>query len=228
MDQPSNSREDHFFSFSAFWKQVIRIIPALFLSSVLALGGAAITVLVARLTDNPIWKLAKDPADVIQFQPYIGMLSNWGALLWMTTAAICLFTAAILKSSRARPQTRRFIFFSGVLSLILAVDDLYMFHDRVLPRVLHIHEYFFYLLYIILMLTYVIAFMREILRHEYILFGIAFVFFVLSRRFFIRIPLLDEFMTTGDMLKYFGIVFWLAFFYRTASREVTALLHPKS
>ncbi len=228
MNQPSHGKEEPLFSFSALWKQVIRIIPALLISSAVALGGTTVTVLVARLTDNPIWKLAKDPADVIQFQPYIGMLSNWGALLWMTTAAICLFTAVILKTSRARLQTRLFIFFSGVLSLLLAVDDLYMFHDRVLPRVLNIHEYFFYMLYIILILAYLVAFTREILRQDFILFVIAFGFLFLSRRFLFRFSFLDEYMTTGDMLKYFGIVFWLAFYYRAASREISALIQrPK-
>lgn len=34
------------------------------------------------------------------------------------------------------------------------------------------------------------------------------------------IPFLGEFMTANDMLKYFGIVFWLAYFARTAAKHL--------
>jgi hypothetical protein len=57
--------------------------------------------------------------------------------------------------------------------------------------------------------------------------NIVLLFFLMSRRVFVTLPFFDQFMTTGDMLKYFGIVFWLAFFYRTALLEVSALLNDK-
>ena len=227
-DLTSKPKKQSLGGFSALRKQIIDIFPTLLIGIAVALGGSALTVSVADMTDNPIWKLAKDPSEVLNFPSYIGMLSNWGVLLWMTAAAICLFTAMVMRKSDASRQALRFILISGILSFILAVDDLYRLHDWLLPRTLHIPERFFYYLYLIMMVSYFFAFLRQIHQYEYLLFWISIALLAFSRRIFLPIPFLNEYMTTGDMLKYFGIVFWLAFFYRTASREISALIHrPK-
>lgn len=219
MDTQNKLSSRHIFSVSALWAQFINILPTFFISSAIALGGATLTVVIARLTGNPIWKLAKDPADIARYQPYIGMLSNWGALLWFSTGAICLFTASVLRRNGVSRQGT-FFFSSGALSLILAIDDLYQLHDRVLPRLLHIPEIFFYLLYILLFVIYFISFLRQIVRYDYFLFGIAILFFIFSRQFVLQMPILSDFQTTSDMLKYFGIVFWMAYYFKAASREL--------
>lgn len=138
-------------------------------------------------------------------------------MLWMATATICLFTVAITKGSSNR-TIRRFLLFSGLLSFILAVDDLYLLHDRILPKALHVPEFVFYLLYLFLMFGYLLIFIRQITQSDYILFWIAFFFLAFSRGFYKLIPFLGEFMTANDMLKYFGIVFWLAYFVRTSAK----------
>lgn len=191
----------------------------------ISLGGAGFTVLVATLTNNPIWKLAKDPAQVVGFSPYIGMLSNWGVVLWMAAATICLFSAVLLKQQKVSDSTFTFIAVSGGFSLLLGIDDLFLLHDRLFPKLFGIPETSFYFLYLFAFLVYLISFIRQIIKYEYLLFGAAVLFFLLSRRVFVTLPFLDQFMTTGDMLKYSGIVFWLAFFYRTALFEVSALLN---
>ena len=208
-------------SLSAIREQIIEIRPAFLLATMIALGGAAVTVLVASFTDHPIWKLAKDPSQIMDYPSYIGMLSNWGVLLWMTTAAICIFSGLLLKKQAAPAATTRFVSVSGALSFLLAMDDLFLFHDQVLPHLFHVRERIFYVLYVLILLVYLMRFYRQILQYEYLLFATAFFLFAFSRRFFISMPFLDQFMTTGDMLKYFGIVFWLAFFYRTAFYEVS-------
>jgi hypothetical protein len=35
------------------------------------------------------------------------------------------------------------------------------------------------------------------------------------------IPILEQFNTAEDLVKFFGIAFWLVFFYRAAFHEVT-------
>ena len=215
------------FSFRNIKNQIVKIGMTLGVSILVALGGAAFTVWIAALTHNPIWKLANDPSEVLEFPPYIGMLSNWGVVLWVTAAAICLFSAVLLKQFKASNTTFRFIAVSGGLSLVLGIDDLFVLHDHLLPQIFSSPERYFYFLYFFVFLVYLIFFIRQILKYEYLLFGASLVFFVLSRRIFVTLPFFDQFMTTGDMLKYFGIVFWLAFFYRTALFEVSALLNQK-
>jgi hypothetical protein len=212
------------FSLQNIRNQILKIWITIGVSIFISLGGAGFTVLVATLTDNPIWKLAKDPAEVIGFSPYIGMLSNWGVVLWMGAAAICLFSAVLLKRQKASSSTFTFIAVSGVFSLLLGMDDLFLLHDRLFPKLFDIRENYFYFLYLFAFLVYLGFFIRQIIKYEYLLFGAALLFFLMSRRVFVTLPFFDQFMTTGDMLKYFGIVFWLAFFYRTALFEVSALL----
>jgi len=215
------------FSPSTIKNQILKIWKTVAIGIFISLGGAGFTVLVAKLTDNPIWMLVKDPADTKRFASYIGMLSNWGVILWTATAVICLFSTVLLKQQKAPNATVRFLLVSGIFSLLLGIDDLYMLHDRLFPKMFHVPEILFYLLYFFAFAAYLVYFTPQILKYDYLLFMAAFLFFVFSRQFFIKIPYLSQFNTTGDMLKYFGIVFWLAFFYRTALHEVTALLHSE-
>lgn len=212
-------------SFSTIKKQISKIIPATMLGIVVSLLGAGLTVFIAYLTDNPIWKLAKDPAETLSFPSYIGLLSNWSALLWMASAAICLFSASILRKSKAPVQKLKFIGASGALSFYLALDDLFMLHDRILPQVSHLSENTFYWFYLIALGAYLIYFARQILSYDYLLLFAAFLLLGASRKLFIVIPYFDQFMTTVDMLKYFGIVFWLVFFSRTCFQELVRLIH---
>ena len=212
------------FSPSTIKNQLFKIWRTVVVGILISLGGAGFTVWIAKLTHNPIWMLAKDPADTKHFPPYIGMLSNWGVILWTATAVICLFSAVLLKQQEAPLATRRFLVASGIFSLWLGIDDLYMLHDRLFPRMFHVPEILFYLLYFLVFAVYLVYFTPQILKYDYLLFMAAFLFFVFSRQFFIQIPYFNQFNTTGDMLKYFGIVFWLTFFYRTALHEVNAFL----
>ena len=203
-----------------FLEQLVAILPTLLLSGALALSAVLFTIWLANYTKNPVWKLTKDAADVIGHPAYFGLLSSWSSMLWMATAAICLFTAAVTwKDASDRPRLR-FLFFSGLLSLMIAVDDMFLLHDRILSRGLGISEIVFYILYAFLMFGYLIVFFRQIARSDYILFWIAFFFLAFSRGFYKLLPFLREFNTTNDIFKYFGIVFWLAFFVRTAAKHL--------
>jgi hypothetical protein len=215
------------FSLSTIIGQLSKIWKTIVIGILVSLGSAAFTVMIAKLTGNSISSLAKDPAEIRHFPPYIGMLSNWGVILWVVTATICLFSAALLKLQKATDGRFKFLLVSGLFSLLLGLDDLYLLHDRLLPRIFHMPEIFFYLLYFFAFAAYLVYFIPQILKYDYLLFLAAFLFFVISRQFFVRIPYLSEFNTTGDMLKYFGIVFWLAFFYRTALHEVNTLVYSE-
>jgi len=114
--------------------QIVRIWITRVISIFISLGGAGFTVLVSTLTNNPIWKLAKDPSEVIGFPPYIGMLSNWSVILWVVAATICLFSAVLLKQQKASNSTFLFIAVSGGLSLLLGIDDLYLLHDQLFSK----------------------------------------------------------------------------------------------
>jgi hypothetical protein len=212
-------------SLSTIKSQLSKIWITVGISVLISLGGAGFTMLVAILTNSPIRMLVKDPAELKNFPPYIGMLSNWSVILWTVAAAICLFSAVLLRQQKAPEATFKFIAVSGGFSLLLGIDDLYMLHDQLFLRMFHMPEIFFYILYFFAFAVYLAYFTPQILKYDYLLFMAALLFFVFSRQFFIRLPYFGQFISTGDMLKYFGIVFWLAFFYRTALYEVSMLIN---
>jgi hypothetical protein len=135
------------FSFSAVISQLSNTWKTIVIGILISLGSAAFTVMIAKLTGNSISSLAKDPAEIRHFPPYIGMLSNWGVILWVVTATICLFSVVLLKLQKATDGRFKFLLVSGLFSLLLGLDDLYLLHDRLLPRIFHMPEIFFYLLY---------------------------------------------------------------------------------
>ena len=212
------------FSLPALKNQAIKLGPTFLACLLLALGGAGFTLLVSKVTGLQVWKLARDPAEVIHFPPYIGLLSHWSIMLWISAAVISLFGAVLMKKQKATGGNLRFITASGAFSLFLGLDDLFMLHDNILPKLLKAPEAIFYALYLVIILAYLLIFFTKILEYDYLLLAASILLFGLSRRAFITLPFLDRYITISDMLKYSGIVFWLAFFYRATLQEISKFL----
>jgi len=213
-------------SFQAIKNQIRKIWSSIFIGGFISFIGASTTVFVAIITRNPISRLTKDPADVLGFPPYIGLLSNIDVILWIATATICLFSGIIMKRNHTDKLVARFILASGIFSLILGIDDLFLFHDRILPRLLRAPEIAFYILYLIIIIIYFVSFLSQILQHEFILLAIAFFLFGVSRNALFPLSFVGG--TMGDIVKYFGIVFWFTFFYRTSLHEIQRIITNKT
>ncbi len=218
----SSNNQEHTPGFlSALQNQVQQILPAIGISLLVILGGVGSTVFLANITGNTLSSLTKDPAQILHYPLYIGWLSNLGGLLWIATATLCLFSAAILRHQGGSPASINFMRVSGIINLYLGVDDLFLLHDRAFPELFHLHEFPFYMTYILLILAYLVYFLRYILARDYLLLFFAGFLLMVSRGAFVVFPSLARFSAQGDMVKFAGIVFWLAFFYRTAFQEVT-------
>lgn len=161
--------------------------------------------------DIPVGKLLRDPLVVAGAPPYYGIISQVGIFLWSAAAAICLFSAKALSSLCADMELRRFLFVSGILTLFLGLDDAFLLHDDVLPRI-GIRERIVYLGYALTVSYYLIRFRWTILKSEYILLGMALFSFALS----IAVDRFQFEDTAGRLLedgaKLVGIVSWLAYF----------------
>lgn len=67
-------------------------------------------------------------------RPYFGFVSMLGIMLWVTTAAVCLFSALILLCTGARRGTIQFALFAGLFTGWLALDDAFLLHEVILPE----------------------------------------------------------------------------------------------
>lgn len=64
---------------------------------------------------------------------YDGAVSTLGIMLWSATAAVCLF-AAVLYAGLQQKRACLFSLHGGVLSIFLALDDAYLLHEIVAPK----------------------------------------------------------------------------------------------
>ena len=198
----------------AWRNQLPQIRLTLLASFIVGLGGIVGVYLLSRFTGVPAAWFTRDAADVTGSSIYIGMLSTIGIMAWAATTAICFGAASLLWHDN-RPSAF-FLLISGLLCLILAFDDAFMFHERVLPGRFHIPEKGIFLGYLLILVGYGGYFFRRILKTEYLLLILALFFLGLSAMMDQILPFSDLEAFAEDCPKFLGIVLWLAYFSRTA------------
>lgn len=157
---------------------------------------------------------------------FYGALSNLGVLLWWSAACVCAFAAFLLsRHTRSHALQRAFLAYLALFTGLLALDDLFMLHEGVLPVLLGVPESVMFVLYGALSVGFV-AFWRIILEADFGFLMLAFSFFALSvaadQNMFIvlfnisaGVNLLFE-----DLAKMLGIVCWLVFALRFAAQTL--------
>ncbi|MGH2568935.1 MAG: hypothetical protein ACRDGA_11400 [Bacteroidota bacterium] len=187
-------------------------------------------VAIGLRTGTRLDHLVIDPVDVDYLMPaYIGMLSHLGVMLWAGSAAVCLFGANLLLRSWSSgldvKESGRFLLASGLVASGLMLDDALLLHDRVFPWTFHIHELVVFAVYLGVVLLYLYRFARKILESEYLLLlisGTCLFIMVLMDHLLPFTPLETFF---EDSLKFLGIVFFFAYYARTANALVKKELH---
>lgn len=99
-------------------------------------GLIAAAVVVAEVAGIPFVVFTRDVFSTAEVPVYTGLLSNVGILLWAAGVAICLF----VRVAGSRADAGGFLLVSALLTAVLLVDDLFMLHEWVIPRVLGIPE----------------------------------------------------------------------------------------
>lgn len=200
-------------------------------AAVIALYGLSIIGLLvlyayASRSGIPFAELTRDPLAVCGGRFYYGVLSNLGILLWCAAATICLLTAAAL---RRTDRQSGFFLYSGLLTLVLLLDDLFQLHEAVLPAILAVRQRYILLSYLLLAGAYLACYHRQIFVRYHAFMAAALLFFSLS----LTVDALEApaagIMTgsesaLGSLLedgsKLLGIISWLAFFASRAMGEL--------
>lgn len=202
------------------------VLPVLFLAAV---------VLASLKMNVPFGLFTRDPASYTELHPLTGIASNLGFVVWIATATICIFSAALLRSRTNKEASQHtsigasthsaernftnFLLCAGLLTTLLAFDDFFLIHDTILPQYLGMDEKVMYALYACLAISGAVIFRSCILQTEYAALLIAFGFFGLS----LCIDMLQETLepTWGDWriffedsFKFLGIVGWFGYYCR--------------
>jgi hypothetical protein len=118
--------------------------PALVAAVVSVVAAAAVIAALAATRGTDPGVLLRDPVVQFGLPVYAGFLSYLGIMLLCAAAAITLFVAAAIREARS------LFAFVGMLSAVLALDDLYVLHELVGPNYFGIPQLAFLALYAVL------------------------------------------------------------------------------
>ncbi len=197
--------------------------------------------MVALLTFQPwvpLYQLVRDPMavseDCIQAagtlarardcaSVYFGFLSNLGILLWCASAAVSLFAFLQVRHASGRIRPGAFLLYAGVFTVALLMDDLFLGHEKVYPKVFGVDEEQTYALYAVLFALYLVVFRDDLLKSDPKILLLSIVLFALSLLMDELVKIDGLFEKNGvfhrvaeDGSKFVGIHAWAVFHFRAA------------
>ena len=163
--------------------------------------------------------LTTDPMETADLPFYFGLFSDIGVMIMSSASALNFFGASL--SGRKHPQFN-FMIVSGIFTLWLALDDLFMIHDRLLPNHLHVPEAVSYLGYFLIMIAYLLYFAHDIVSStNYTLLFFALAAFGISG----LIILFWEAGFPKDGAKFLGIIYWFAYYFDSTKKFLQERRH---
>lgn len=182
--------------------------------------------LLADVTGNRVWFFTNDPFVLGGLPWYAGIISNIGLLLWCGSASVCFFSMTLLRmvSGSAGRDWKQFFLFSGILTSLLLLDDLFQLHQILYPRYLHLNAIAVYGFYGLFTVYYLWLFRRTIWETEFLLLALSMGLFALAIVCDI-LPIIKRGRTAiSDGFKLFGIVTWTTYHCRTCFRVIRCAL----
>lgn len=176
----------------------------------------ALVALASWFLGEPPAVFTREPQQVLDGSFYVGSFSNLGGLIWFGAAAILSFAWSL------KPSDRTALLPAAVLTWAMGIDDIFMLHDRVYPK-LYLNEGIVTALYFGTIGLIVLRSYHQLARSTLVGIVLTVIFWILSQvfdTFFNNIGQLAE-----DGSKFIGIVVWAAAWIRQAYSDITKLAH---
>jgi hypothetical protein len=165
----------------------------------------------------------QDPSTIMNAPFYLGFFSYIGILFWAGTATLCFFSRSLLGDSENNESARKFLLASGLLTLLMMSDDLFLLHEDVFPNYLGIQEGIVYIIYMNAIIYYIYAFRNQLLNSEYLVLGTAFGLIGISQ-FVDMLPMpIPEDSFLEDAIKLFGVMSWFIYYTRYCANAVRTM-----
>ena len=209
----------------SFSKQFRYVVPALLIIYLTTFLSLLAGILASTIREIPLDSLTKDPTSLMNAPFYLGAFSNLGIMFWSGSIALCAFAAYRLSFVATMKFEFTFMVLSGSVSLMLGMDDLFQVHEYVFPHYFAIPKNAVFLTYANIILLYLLYFRKMILNTDYIVLALAFIFMglaAISKIFPLPIAK-DTFLE--DSLKFFGIVSWFTYYFRTCNEMINEQNH---
>jgi hypothetical protein len=171
-------------------------------------------VLILTSSGFSIREILRDPAQQTGLSSFLGFVSNIGVWLWVSSAAICCFSL-LTNHSRFRSGSKELLVLLGFLSMLLAVDDFFLLHER------YVYQKGIFLFYAIFALGLLIRHYRKIIEIDGFTFLFAGLLLASSVEIDInqrKIPLEYVYVQLiEEGCKFVGAAIWLFFVGQAAS-----------
>lgn len=158
------------------------------------------------LTPMRVDLLFNDPSSSASLPPYLGAFSHLGVMAWWSAATACLLAAAVLRER----QIRLMMAFAGLLSLVLALDDLFQFHEKIGPHY-GLPELATFALYALAAAIYLVGFRRLHLHLDWPLLLAALALFGVSVGVDVLFAYSVASLLVEEGAKFAGVVAWSAY-----------------
>jgi hypothetical protein len=192
----------------------------------LALPLLLIVVIANRVGVEPS-DLTRDPNGVYHYAPYVGSLTFLGIFFWIASVTICFVAFSFLKNFSDKKKIASFFLYSGLLTLLLVIDDTFEIHEIILEEYMGFDEYYSYAFYLILFGVFAFKYIKEVFSLHVSLLMVAFAAFGISVFFDLFLEGIVPYSTyLEDGFKLSGIVFWMLYFaiyFYNEMKEVVAL-----
>jgi hypothetical protein len=196
--------------------QFKKVTPVLLISWLLVVLALLFAIFASTVKDIDLDVFTQDPNAQLNAPFYLGFFSNLGIMVWSAAFTICFYGAyGVVEISAMR--NREFLMVSGLITFLMALDDLFQLHELVFPAYFNISDNMVYLTYINIYLIYFIRYKRELLNSDFMALGLAFFLLGLSTIIdLLPLPMpKDTFLE--DAIKLLGAVTWLVYYTRTAT-----------
>lgn len=196
-------------------------IPWAVLALVLAAVLLGAAYYVTAVTGRSIDVLLRDANAIAQQPNYFGALDHAEVLLMGGAGWISLFAATL-----QRDRSALFLGLGGLLSLLLALDNLYMLHES--SWRFHLNEKIVFGFYGLLLALLVVTDLRRFLNTPFVLLGIA-TFLFMAAVLIDALPLgsMRAPAWLEDCLELVGVCFWIAYFVKCSRDGILERLPEK-
>lgn len=179
--------------------------------------------------DIPLNTFTRDAATANGGAFYGGYLSNFGMVLWAAATTACLFSGLLLHISQ-RSRSSAFLIASGLLTLLVFVDDFFLIHDGLAPVTIHHGDKPLFLLYAVCGVIWMMRYRTRIRETDFPILLLSIALFVTAVVFDIEVFHIagDIHYVFEDGLKLLGIAAWTGYLLPISWREMRqALTLPK-
>ena len=194
-----------------------KISTSLLLVAFPALIFYGVSVLVLSESGYSLQQILRDPAQQSGLSSFLGFVSNIGVWLWVSSVAICCFSL-VAGAGRGSRACAELLVLLAMLSLLIAVDDFFLLHER------YVYQKGIFLFYAICAISLLVRHFRQILDIDGFSFGLAGLLLASSIIIDIqqrKIPMdYAQVQLLEEGCKFVGASIWLFFCGRTAARRI--------